>query len=84
MFILPFHYEVKYPISYQIFRIWNMPTFDQFDSFSNFYSAHDESLKPFFPSSDIQKIQQCPLTMKLFSFFSSFLHEFPIPFLFTL
>jgi hypothetical protein len=48
MFILPSHYEVKYPISYQNFRIWNMPTFDQLDSFSNFYFAHDESLKPFF------------------------------------
>jgi predicted phosphohydrolase len=86
LFILPSHYEVKYPmITYQIFRVWYMPTFDQFDSFSNFYSAHDESLKPFFPSSDIQKIiQQCFQSIKLFrnaekifyfSFFGSFLHE---------
>jgi hypothetical protein len=84
MFVVPSHYEVKYPISYQVFRVWNMPTLDQLDSFSNFYSAYDESLKALFPSSDIPKIiQECLQTIKLFrnaenifyfSFFSSFLH----------
>ena len=66
-----------------------MPAFDQFDSFSNLYSANDESLKRLFPSSDIQKIiQQCLQTIRLFenaenifyfSFYTAFLaflHEF--------
>ena len=50
MFILPSHalYEVKFPFHTKfLIRVWNMPTFDQFDSFSNFYSGHDESLSPF-------------------------------------
>ena len=85
----------KYPISYQNFRIWNMPTFDQLDSFSIFYFAHDESLKPFSLHQIYRKwIQQCLQTIKLFrnvqkTFFTSVFSAFnfciniPIPFLLT-
>jgi hypothetical protein len=77
----------KYPISYQNFRIWNMHTFDQLDSFSNFYFAHDETLKPFFLheiyrkwiqqclNSNHQIVQECAENIFYFSFFSSFLHK---------
>jgi hypothetical protein len=85
----------KYPISYQNFRIWNMPTFDQLDSFSNFYFAHDESLKPFFLHQIYRKlIQQCLQTIKLFRnvpktfftlvFSALFCINIPILFLLTL
>jgi hypothetical protein len=71
MFILPSHYEVKYPISdipkFSYLQYAHIRSARLVDSFSNFYFAHDESLKPFFLHQIYRKwIQQCLQTIKLF------------------